>query len=79
MQFNIKLQPELIRKMGYICEIHHIVTNDGYILEVFRISYNENPTPMKLPILMVHGLSASSADWIIMGPEHSLRKFICVK
>lgn len=56
---------------GYPSEVHKIITEDGYILEVHRIA-----NPGKQPVILTHGLLASSADWIINGPNHSLGK-IC--
>ncbi|KAJ2950012.1 hypothetical protein O0L34_g11349 [Tuta absoluta] len=68
--------PNLIRKYGYPCEVHEVTTEDGYILEMHRIPYgrDENDVPGKdRPVVFVmHGLMASSADYIIMGPGTAL-------
>ncbi|KOC69317.1 Lipase 3, partial [Habropoda laboriosa] len=69
--------PELVRKQGYQLEIHNVVTEDGYILEIHRLPcgrYNcqWNFANVKRPILILHGLAGSSADWILMGPERAL-------
>ncbi|KAL9693307.1 hypothetical protein quinque_012592 [Culex quinquefasciatus] len=66
------LVPELISKYGYKVESHSVTTEDGYVLKMFRILPREQPTMKKLPVLMVHGLLGSSADFVISGPNHSL-------
>ncbi|XP_031776290.1 lipase 3-like [Apis florea] len=70
-------QPELIKSHGYQVEIHNVVTEDGYILEIHRLPYGRtndqrNFNNGKQPVLIQHGLVGSSADWILMGPGRSL-------
>ncbi|CAK9801051.1 Gastric triacylglycerol lipase [Anthophora plagiata] len=72
---NILLKtPELVRKQGYQLEVHNVVTEDGYILEIHRLPCGRNNCGWnaKRPILILHGLAGSSADWILMGPDKSL-------
>ncbi|KYN38026.1 Lipase 1 [Trachymyrmex septentrionalis] len=68
--------PELVMKYGYPLEIHSIVTKDGYALQLHRIprgqDEEETKSKIKTPILLVHGLGGSSADWVLMGPGKSL-------
>ncbi|XP_072755925.1 lipase 3 isoform X1 [Anoplolepis gracilipes] len=69
--------PELVKKYGYSLEIHDIVTEDGYTLQLHRIprgrdDENEVRSKIRTPILLMHCLAGSSADWILMGPENSL-------
>ncbi|XP_043217732.1 lipase 3-like [Amphibalanus amphitrite] len=56
--------PELIAAAGYPVQVHTVQTADGYLLEVHRI-----PPPADArggpPVLLLHGLRASSAGWII--------------
>uniref|UniRef100_A0A0K8VD62 Lipase 1 n=1 Tax=Bactrocera latifrons TaxID=174628 RepID=A0A0K8VD62_BACLA len=59
--------PELIKKYGYPAEIHHVITDDGYILELHRIA-----RAAATPILLMHGLLDSSATWVMMGPDKGL-------
>uniref|UniRef100_W8C916 Lipase 1 n=1 Tax=Ceratitis capitata TaxID=7213 RepID=W8C916_CERCA len=59
--------PELIEKYGFPSEIHHVTTDDGYILELHRIA-REGATP----VLLMHGLLDSSATWVMMGPDKGL-------
>lgn len=61
---------EIIRARGFVCQPHHPVTNDGYILTLFRIinpytvHFNDQSI-MKRPILLMHGMMGSSADFVI--------------
>ncbi|XP_041769585.1 lipase 1-like [Anopheles merus] len=67
--------PEIILKYGYNSEVHNIETQDGYIIELHRVRSSPvygPANPYKLPVLLMHGLMGSSADWILMGPEESL-------
>ncbi|XP_076749928.1 lipase 3 [Xylocopa sonorina] len=69
--------PELINAHGYQSEIHNVITDDGYILEIHRLPYglsncNSNFANAKRPILIQHGLTGSSADWVLMGPKRGL-------
>jgi len=68
------LVPELIEKYGYPVETHQVETEDGYILELHRI-----PKPGATPVLIQHGLLASSAEWVIMGPEKGLAYYLSQK
>ncbi|XP_028032409.1 lipase 3-like [Bombyx mandarina] len=62
----------LIKKYKYPVEVHKVVTEDGYILEMQRIPHgrdqNNRPDPKKPAVLVMHGLFASAADWVLMGP-----------
>ncbi|KAG9437298.1 lipase 3 isoform X1 [Apis mellifera carnica] len=74
--FTLK-SPELIKSHGYQVEIHNIVTEDGYILEIHRLPYGRinderNFKNAKRPVLIQHGLAGSSADWILMGAGRAL-------
>lgn len=55
-------------------EAHTVVTNDGYILKMFRIpGSNENPPAKGKPIVfLMHGLLNSSKDWLVLGRNKSL-------
>lgn len=57
---------QLIAKYGYPVERHHIITEDGYVLKMFRI-------PSNGPIVFLqHGLLGSSDDYVIAGPENGI-------
>ncbi|XP_032523317.2 lipase 3-like [Danaus plexippus] len=64
--------PSIIIRNVYPCETH-IVMSQGYLLNIHRIprSKNGGGIPRKT-IILHHGLFASSADWILNGPEKSL-------
>ncbi|KAJ9595448.1 hypothetical protein L9F63_013359, partial [Diploptera punctata] len=66
--------PYLIQKNGYPVESHHVVTEDGYILTMFRIPYSPKSSAgvRKGAVFLQHGLLGSSAEWILLGPEKSL-------
>uniref|UniRef100_T1JKB5 Partial AB-hydrolase lipase domain-containing protein n=1 Tax=Strigamia maritima TaxID=126957 RepID=T1JKB5_STRMM len=55
---------ELISKYGYNNEVHDIQTEDEYIIRVQRIPYGNHDHRRKLPILLMHGFFATSAQWV---------------
>ncbi|KAH8368276.1 hypothetical protein KR084_009253 [Drosophila pseudotakahashii] len=57
----------LIQKYGYPSETHFANTVDGYKLCLHRI-----PRPGATPVMLVHGLMASSASWVQFGPASGL-------
>ena len=65
---------ELIKHYGYAVEIHNVITEDGYILELHRIfkgESGEKPT-RNHPVFFHHAFLSSSAEWIMGGPNTSL-------
>lgn len=69
---------ELTAKYGYISEEHKLVTDDGYILTMFRISKARNcigeiKSP---PVLLMHGLLQSSDSFIDSGINSGLAYLI---
>lgn len=64
---------EFVRSDGYPFENISIVTEDGYLLDLFRIEYGRNVTTGKRPpVLLAHGLFGSSRDYLVMGPKRGL-------
>ncbi|XP_063373042.1 lipase 1-like [Cydia amplana] len=62
---------ELANKYKYPTEEHHVVTEDGYILTVFRILPKcRNVTGY--PIILLHGIYDSSDAFILAGPQNGL-------
>nr|CAD7425605.1 unnamed protein product [Timema monikensis] len=71
---------ELISRHGYTCEEHDVVTEDGYILTLYRIpSGRAQPKPAeeragRPAVLLQHGLVSSSDTWVLADPFNSLGK-----
>ena len=64
-----------MKKYGYNGEVHEVITSDGYILKLHRITgrTNFNNSQVQKPVAFVmHGLLCSSACFIISGPEKGL-------
>lgn len=53
---------ELATKYGHNAIQYIVITEDGYILTIFRI-----PGKRKIPILLMHGLADTSDTWVIRG------------
>ncbi|RUP50422.1 Alpha/Beta hydrolase protein [Jimgerdemannia flammicorona] len=51
-------------RWGYHWEEHHIVTEDGFILKMYRVGRVASSTPMLPPILIVHGLFQCSGAFV---------------
>ncbi|XP_031617080.1 lipase 3-like [Contarinia nasturtii] len=66
--------PQLINKYGYKVEVHYVTTDDGYILQLHRITGGEKYPAKngKKVCILQHGLLDSSATWILTGPGHGL-------
>lgn len=66
----------MVTKYKYYSEVHDVTTNDGYILEMHRISGSPTSPPRagKQPVFLMHGLLDSSATWILMKPKSGLGK-----
>lgn len=55
-----------VEQYGYPFEEHKVTTEDGYILTIYRIpGHGKDPSNLKKPILLSHGLSNSSHCWIV--------------
>ncbi|KAF6216011.1 hypothetical protein GE061_000348 [Apolygus lucorum] len=64
---------ELVLSQGYPLEEYEVVTEDGYILTVFRIPFGKNKTSSpRTPLLLQHGLFSTSASWVISEPFKGL-------
>jgi len=60
---------QLIRSRGFDYESHQVTTDDGYILVIERVI---NPLIKKnglrpKPVLLMHGMGATSAVWCLTG------------
>ncbi|XP_045479736.1 lipase 1-like [Harmonia axyridis] len=69
-----------INESGYEGQLHHTITEDGYILGLHRILKQEEEEAEqstkqpkeRYPILFVHGLESSAIDWIHFQGKNSL-------
>lgn len=62
---------ELATKYQYVTEEHTAVTEDGYILTIFRILSKCNYVKQH-PVLLLHGIFDSADLWIIAGRKKGL-------
>lgn len=63
---------ELSYKYGYTAEEHNVITEDGYILSVFRIQGRNCIQRRYPPVILMHGLLQSSDSWLDAGPQAGL-------
>ncbi|XP_047985470.1 lipase 1-like [Leguminivora glycinivorella] len=60
---------------GYSMQVHQLHSEDGYILIMHRIPYGKDETKtgpvvrQKPPVLLMHGIMGSSADFVNQGPK----------
>lgn len=59
----------MISNASYPVEIHEITTEDGYILKLHRIPIHNSS---KRPVLVMHGIISSAADYVVCGPKRAL-------
>lgn len=63
---------ELIREAGYRGEAHKVNTQDGgWTLKIHRIP-PKNGKSDKIPVFLMHGLFAASADYLMTGKKSAL-------
>lgn len=69
------------RAAGVSFQVHNTTTADGYKLTLHRLHGKVNDPNSNYshstPILLQHGLWASSDDWVVCGPEKSLCFHLC--
>ncbi|XP_044518890.1 lipase member J isoform X2 [Gracilinanus agilis] len=66
---------EIITYWGYPSEDYEVMTEDGYILGIYRIPYGKNHTNNSDPkpvVFLQHGLLTSASSWISNLPNNSL-------
>jgi hypothetical protein len=65
---------EKIMAAGYKFEDHKVITEDGYILSIWRIpgKIGETNQQGKKPVFFLHGLLDDSYTWIVLNPNNSL-------
>lgn len=66
--------PEIIARHNYDAETHTVKTADGYLLNMHRIPCGRQGCgdSVRQPVFLQHGILASSADWVLSGPEKGL-------
>ncbi|XP_046645897.1 lipase lipl-4-like [Daphnia pulicaria] len=70
--------PEIIANRGYPVEIHQVVTDDGYILELHRIPYGQrdghshNSTFQRRAVFLQHGMMGTDHFWLVGSTNSSL-------
>ncbi|KAL3275597.1 hypothetical protein HHI36_020352 [Cryptolaemus montrouzieri] len=68
---------ELIHKYGYPLESHEVTTEDGYLLNIFRIPHGKGGSGVnKKPVLMVHGLLGESENFICLAMYNGSLAFL---
>lgn len=61
----------LLSRDGYAYEAHRVGTQDGYMLKIHRV-LPRMAKQTKGPVLLVHGMFGTAADWILTGPNMAL-------
>ncbi|XP_050293854.1 gastric triacylglycerol lipase-like [Anthonomus grandis grandis] len=80
--YALALHPEVylnmeqrVKRHGYPLEIHPVTTEDGYILNMYRIPHglkkSENEPTNKSAILLVHSSGGSPANFVTLGKKYS--------
>uniref|UniRef100_A0A1I8N8D1 Lipase n=1 Tax=Musca domestica TaxID=7370 RepID=A0A1I8N8D1_MUSDO len=77
---QLTLRPKIttadrIASHGYPAETHKVVTEDGYIITLFRIPYShklQNQNAYRPIVLIQHGLFSSSDGWMLNGPNDGI-------
>ncbi|XP_058462268.1 lipase 3-like [Malaya genurostris] len=74
LPLNRERTDQLLAFDGYHGEPHRVVTEDGYVLKIYRIWRDQRPpvNASREVILLQHGILHSSADWLVLGPKRSL-------
>lgn len=67
-----------MEKYGYRIETHEVITDDGYILTLHRISHKNN-VGKRIPVLLMHGFIQSATDFVNLGPGKALSLLLCDK
>lgn len=67
---------EIILSRGYPVEMHPVTTEDGYILMLHRIPHGRKQSSKSgvtgSPVFIHHGITSSSACWLITPSNRSL-------
>lgn len=69
---------QIVEARGFVFEKHNVTTEDGYILEMHRVSENitTNSTGAQRPVVfMQHGVMSSSETWVLNGNKSTAFHF----
>ncbi|XP_060531800.1 uncharacterized protein LOC132705306 isoform X2 [Cylas formicarius] len=70
---NPLIFPEtMLKANNYSLQIYHVVTEDGYILTLHRVQHQIGIDASKPPVFLMHGMCASSFEWILLGRRKAL-------
>ncbi|XP_061386642.1 lipase 3-like [Musca vetustissima] len=71
---STQITADRIHAAGYGSETHTVITEDGYVLTVFRIigRNNETRSTPGPAVLLMHGLMSSSDCWVMRGLKDAL-------
>ncbi|KAF5276496.1 hypothetical protein FQA39_LY06565 [Lamprigera yunnana] len=58
------LVQDIVKRHGYPIQTHHVTTDDGYTLTIFRIQNDTSPNKKKNPVFLQHGFGSSSASFV---------------
>ncbi|CAG9840504.1 unnamed protein product [Diabrotica balteata] len=68
---------QTLTKYGYPVETHHVVTEDDYIITIFRIPHGKNSTKThKYPVILVPGTCGCSENFIAAGIDHGIGYYL---
>ncbi|XP_063909148.1 lipase 1-like isoform X2 [Zophobas morio] len=71
---------QIIRRYEYPAEVHHITTEDGYILTLHRIPHGkENHSRNGTPVLLLPGILQTAWDYVHYGPDKCLSFLLAEK
>lgn len=71
--------PEIIPKYGYGVEVHTVTTEDGYILEMHRMTNSPrlNSSNPKYPVVLcIHGTAETSGTFVLTGPNKAFAYYM---
>ncbi|XP_015793936.1 lipase member K-like [Tetranychus urticae] len=69
---------QLIESRGFEYEVHYVTTEDGYILQNFRIinRYTRESGKKLKPILLLHAFATSCSAWLVNSPGGHIKPWI---
>lgn len=64
---------DAIRNRGFLPELHFVTTEDGYIIQLFRVinpqwPANQTTCPGRYPIVVAHGIYEHGMDYLVVSP-----------